>query len=73
MVILKIRKRDGSLVEFKQQRITDAIHKALLAVNLEDGKVARKISNEVVKILSKKFVKRIPSVEDVHLLKMSKI
>ncbi len=62
----KIRKRDGSIVNFEQQKITDAIQKALVAVELKDGTKANKISDEVVKILEKNFVKKIPSVEDVQ-------
>ena len=66
MTISEIRKRDGSIVRFEQQRITDAVHKALVAVELGDGKTAEKISNESVRILNKKFVKEAPSVEDVQ-------
>lgn len=62
----KIRKRDGSIVKFEQQKITDAIQKALVAVELKDGTTAKKISDEVVKILEKNFVKKIPSVEDIQ-------
>ena len=62
----KIRKRDGRVVEFKRRKITDAIHKALVAVELKDGKKAKKLSDEVVKVLAKKFRTKIPSVEDVQ-------
>jgi ribonucleoside-diphosphate reductase alpha chain len=64
--ISKIRKRDGSIVKFEQQKITDAINKAFIAVELKDGIISKKISDEVVKILKEKFVKKIPSVEDVQ-------
>jgi len=64
--IIHIRKRDGRVVEFKQQKITDAIYKAFIAVREKDGKLAKKISDNVVKILEKKFDKKIPSVEDVQ-------
>lgn len=64
--ISEIRKRDGSIVKFEQQKITDAIHKAFVAVELKDGKIAKKISDEVVKILEKNFVGKIPSVEDAQ-------
>jgi ribonucleoside-diphosphate reductase alpha chain len=64
--ISKIRKRDGSVVNFEQQKITDAIYKAFIALEFKDGKIAKKISDEVVNILEEKFVKKIPSVEDVQ-------
>jgi len=64
--ISEIRKRDGSIVKFEQQKITDAIQKTFVAVELKDGKIAKKISDEVLKILEKKFIKKIPSVEDVQ-------
>jgi len=64
--ISEIRKRDGSIVKFEQQKITDAIHKAFVAVELKDGIVAKKISDGVIKILEEKFVGKIPSVEDAQ-------
>ena len=66
MAISEIKKRDGRIVKFEQQKITDAIHKTLVAVHLKDGKEAEKLSNFVVKILNKKFKGRIPSVEDIQ-------
>jgi len=66
MVISKIRKRDGKIVKFEQQKITDAIHKALIAVHLKDGKKAGKFSNSVVRILERRFVRKIPSVENIQ-------
>ena len=64
--VSKIRKRDGRIVEFKQQKITDAIHKAFIAVREKDGKLAKKVSNVAVKEIEKRFEKKIPSVEDVQ-------
>jgi len=66
MAISEIKKRDGRIVKFEQQKITDAIHKALVAVHLKDGKIAKKLSDSVVNILNKKFKERIPSVEDIQ-------
>jgi len=64
--ISKIRKRDGSIVDFEQQRITDAVHKAFVAIDVEDGVNAKRISDEVVERLSEKFKGKTPSVEDVQ-------
>lgn len=66
MFITKIRKRDGRIVDFDSSRIKDAIHRALVAVELENGKRAESITEEVVQLLEKKFEERIPSVEDVQ-------
>lgn len=65
-MITKIKKRDGYLVKFEQKKITDAIHKTMLAVGIKDEKKAKQISDKVVRILNKKFVKEIPSIEDVQ-------
>ena len=66
MSITKIKKRDGRIVDFDSSRIKDAIHKAFIAVELEDGERAGSITKEVVKLLEEKFVDRIPSVEDAQ-------
>ncbi len=66
MFVKKIRKRDGRVVDFDSSRIKDAIHRAFVAVELENGKRAESITEEVVKLLQKKFAKKIPSVEDAQ-------
>jgi len=66
MAITKIRKRDGRVVDFDSSRIRDAIHKAFIAVELEDGEGAESITREVVKLLEEKFRERMPSVEDAQ-------
>jgi len=65
-IIAKIKKRDGSIVEFDQNKITIAIGKAIAAVNAKNGHVAEKLSGEVVDILEKRFAGKIPGVEDVQ-------
>jgi len=66
MSITKIRKRDGRIVDFDSSRIRDAVHKAFIAVELEDGERAEGITREVVKLLEEKFEEKIPSVEDAQ-------
>ena len=66
MFIKKVRKRDGRVVDFDSSRVKDAIHRAFIAVELENGKRAESASEDVVKLLEKRFEKRIPSVEDVQ-------
>jgi ribonucleoside-diphosphate reductase alpha chain len=65
MVISDIKKRDGRIVKFDQQKITDAIYKALVASNYE-GKKAKNLSDSVVHVLNKRFLERIPNVEDIQ-------
>jgi ribonucleoside-diphosphate reductase alpha chain len=64
--IAQIRKRDGRVVEFDSDKITNAILKAFTATKTENGKVAKKLSEEVVEIVAKKFEGRIPGVENVQ-------
>lgn len=66
MSIAKIRKRDGRLVAFDSSRIRDAIHRALIAVELEDGGKADDLTREIVKLLEAKFAEAVPSVEDAQ-------
>ncbi len=65
-VISKVIKRDGSVVEFDQEKITNAIFKAADAVGGNDRKTAEKLSRMVVLILEKRFTEKIPNVEDVQ-------
>ncbi|MEM3012681.1 MAG: ATP cone domain-containing protein, partial [Candidatus Hadarchaeales archaeon] len=66
MPIEKIRKRDGRLVDFDSSRIRDAVHKAFIAVELEDGERAEAVTKEVVKVLEERFRGKVPSVEDAQ-------
>jgi ribonucleoside-diphosphate reductase alpha chain len=62
----KIKKRDGRIVDFRAERIKDAVHKAFLAVELGDGVKAEKVTKEVVKQVEEKFKDTTPSVENVQ-------
>ncbi|MEM3088198.1 MAG: adenosylcobalamin-dependent ribonucleoside-diphosphate reductase [Candidatus Bathyarchaeia archaeon] len=64
--ISEIRKRDGRIVKFEPEKITNAIHKAILAVKGKDGEVAKNISDQVVAVIAEKFKGKIPTVEDVQ-------
>ena len=64
--IAQIRKRDGRVVEFDPEKITNAILKAFTATKTKNGKVAKKLSDEVVEIVARKFEGRIPGVENVQ-------
>ena len=65
--IIKIRKRDGQIVDFDPEKVTEAIFKAAVAVGGHDRKIAEKLSEKVVEELEKKFSdKNIPTVESVQ-------
>ena len=61
-----VRKRDGRIVGFNQDKITNAILKAFTAVKRGDGDLAKKLSDRVVEILNNRFAGKIPSVEDIQ-------
>ena len=65
--ISKIKKRNGEIVGFEQEKITNAIFKALTATNEGDGKKVKRLSDRVVKILNRRFKKtEIPYVEQIQ-------
>jgi ribonucleoside-triphosphate reductase len=67
MDIKKIKKRDGSIVDFDQEKITGAIFKAITAVSQMDGKESKKVSDKVIEIISRRFrTDEIPTVEQVQ-------
>ncbi len=64
--LTQIKKRDGRLVPFDRNRITNAIYRAITAVEGEDGKLSKKLSNRVVELLDRRYKKRVPDVEDIQ-------
>ena len=65
--ITKIKKRDGTIVDFDQQKITNAIFKAITASGEDDGKKSKEVSDKVVQILNRRFKKdEIPNVEQIQ-------
>jgi ribonucleoside-diphosphate reductase alpha chain len=62
-----IKKRDGRVVDFDQDKITIAIYKAAKAVGGSDRKTAKKLSDQVVEILDEKFRNHeVPTVEEIQ-------
>lgn len=65
--IEKIKKRDGVIVEFNQEKITHAIEKAFSAIGREETKLIQEISDKVYDILKRRFKKdEIPTVEQTQ-------
>lgn len=63
--IPKIRKRDGRIVDFDQEKIINAIFKAAKAVGGHDRKLAEELSSKVVEELIKSK-KNLPTVEEIQ-------
>ena len=62
----KIRKRDGRLVKFKAEKITNAIAKAGMATGEFDDKIARKMTIKVLNLANRLFDSMIMTVEEVQ-------
>jgi len=65
--IIKIQKRDGRIVDFSQEKIEEAVHKAVVASNQGDGEVSKKVSDKVISLLNRRFKKEeIPTIEQIQ-------
>jgi len=56
--ILKIKKRNGEIVDFNQEKSLNAVFKAITATKQGNGKKTKKISDKIVEILNRRFKKR---------------
>jgi uridine kinase len=65
--ITHVIKRTGAVVPFNQERITNAIYRAAVAVGGRDRATAERLSDQVVDILEHNFPPgRLPTVEDIQ-------
>jgi ribonucleoside-triphosphate reductase len=65
--IEKIRKRDERVVDFEQEKIAEAVHKAIVATGQGNGEISKQVSDKVVSLLNRRFKKgEIPSIEQVQ-------
>jgi len=66
-MINRVKKRDGSIVDFDSEKIRKAIYKAITSTGQGDGRLSKKIANRVIEILSRRFKKEeIPEVEQIQ-------
>lgn len=66
-MIFQIRKRNGCIVPFRKEKITDAIFKAVQSVGGDDYGKALELSRKVISYLEEQYFENyIPSVEDVQ-------
>ena len=69
MTLEKVRKRDGKIVDFEQEKITEAINKAFLAKGYmaETARLLSKsLSDKVTEKLEKRFEGDVPEIEDIQ-------
>jgi ribonucleoside-triphosphate reductase len=65
--ITKIIKRNGEFADFNKEKITNAIFKSLEAVGDKDMAKARKLGDEVISAVNKKFhFRSVPAVEEIQ-------
>ena len=64
--IAKIRKRDGVVVDFNKDKITNAIFKGVQAVGGSDRKRSEELADIVLKLAEEKYAGEIPGVEDIQ-------
>jgi len=66
-LLTKVKKRDGKVVDFDQEKITEAIWKAAQSVGGKDRTIAQRLSDKVVQLLEEKFGGyTIPTVEQIQ-------
>lgn len=65
--ITHVKKRSSAIVPFKQERIANAIYRAVVAVGGRDKEKAGELAEQVVQILNENFdEKNYPHIEDVQ-------
>jgi ribonucleoside-triphosphate reductase len=65
--IERVQKRDGRTVAFEQEKIEQAVHKAIVAANQGDGKESKKVADRVVSLLNRRFKKgEVPNIEQIQ-------
>jgi len=62
----KIKKRDGRLVKFNAEKITNAINKAGMATNEFDLNIARKLTIKTLNLAEGLFDNKIMNVEEIQ-------
>ncbi len=66
MPLYKVQKRNGAIVDFELDKIRQALHKAALAVSLEDPLVLDTLVQEVEIGLEELYGDQIPTVEQIQ-------
>jgi len=65
--ITKVKKRDGSIVEFDDKKIMDAIFKAITAIGHGNGRKSKRLGKKVIQIMNRRFKgEELPHVEQIQ-------
>jgi ribonucleoside-diphosphate reductase alpha chain len=65
--VRKVIKRDGRVVDFDENRIREAVRKAMVHVNMYDEVTLKQVVDYILKIIAEKFgSERIPHVEEIQ-------
>ena len=64
--MIKIKKRDGRIVPFDQDKITQAIFNAARSIGGSDRTKAQELSNKVIELIKERFDGNVPDVEQVQ-------
>ncbi len=65
--IIQIRKKDGSVVPFEAEKLEKSLENALFSARANNGKIAKKLTAQVIDAMEKHFPKGIlPTVKDVQ-------
>ena len=65
-MIRQIKKRDGRIESFDQEKIKNAIWKAAKAVGGTNEAIAEDLADQVVEMVSARFTDAVPEVEDIQ-------
>src|SRR4030095_12970490 len=67
MTIQKIRKRDGAVVDFDKEKITNAVFRAAESVGGSDRAESERVADKVIQFIKEKYAESyIPTVEEVQ-------
>jgi anaerobic ribonucleoside-triphosphate reductase len=61
-----VQKRDGTVVSFDKEKISQAIYKAAKAVGVEDKLRADELANAVTLFLKSEFKRNMPTIEEIQ-------
>lgn len=56
-----VRRRDGTIVDFDEEKITSAIFRTV-----RDQRTAEELSDKVMRTLEQKYARKIPTLKDIH-------
>ncbi len=65
--VSKVQKRNGEIADFNEEKIKNAVFKAVTASKAGDGEISKKVSDRVIDLIARRFKKdEIPMVEQIQ-------